>query len=144
MADKDVKERDVIREVFPRASVLICLFHTCVHSVEKLPVINGNYNGTANYVLASNLDEYNELYTSFSTCPKAVVDYFNLNWHPIKEEWVMGFKAECGSFLNFTNNRLESINGKLKQVISRRSSLQEFIIKFFVILTSLRTECCSY
>ena len=28
MADKDVKERDVIREVFPRASVLICLFHT--------------------------------------------------------------------------------------------------------------------
>ena len=38
-------------------------------------------------------------------------------------------------FLNFTNNRLESINGKLKQVISCQSSLAEFVLKFFVILT---------
>ena len=39
-----------------------------------------------------------------------------------------------------TNNRLESVNGKLKQVISCHSSLEEFILKFFIILTSLRTE----
>ena len=51
-----------------------------------------------------------------------------------------GFKAECDSFLNFTNNGLESINGKLKQVISCRSLLEEFVLKFFVILTCLRTE----
>ena len=28
MADKDIKERDVIKEVFPDVAVLICLFHT--------------------------------------------------------------------------------------------------------------------
>lgn len=39
-----------------------------------------------------------------------------------------------------TNNRLESINGKLKQVISHCSSLEEFITNFFVILSTLRTE----
>ena len=33
------------------------------------------------------------------------------------------------------------INGKLKQVIDRHSSLEEFIDKFFIILTALRTEC---
>ena len=42
--------------------------------------------------------------------------------------------------MNATNNRLESINGKLKQVISRHSSLEDFVDKFFVILTTLRTE----
>ena len=73
-------------------------------------------------------------------CPRKVVEYFNENWHVIKSEWVLGLKAACGSFLNFTNNRLESINGKLKQVINFHSSLEEFVVKFFVILSSLRTE----
>ena len=52
----------------------------------------------------------------------------------------MGLKAESGSFLNTTNNRLESINGKLKQVISRHSSLEKFIDSSFTILATLRTE----
>ena len=66
--------------------------------------------------------------------------YFNDSWHPIQSEWVMGLKSSCGTFLNSTNNRLESINGKLKQVISCHSSLEELVDKFFVILTALRTE----
>ena len=28
MADKDINEREIIKEVLPNASVLICLFHT--------------------------------------------------------------------------------------------------------------------
>ena len=54
----------------------------------------------------------------------------------------MGFRIEVGTweFLNATNNRLESINGKLKQVINYHSTLEDFIDKFFVILTALRTE----
>ena len=28
MADEDIKERDVIKELFPDSFVLICLFHT--------------------------------------------------------------------------------------------------------------------
>ena len=39
-----------------------------------------------------------------------------------------------------TNNRLECSNGKLKQVISRYCSFEEFVAKFFIILTSLRTD----
>ena len=49
-------------------------------------------------------------------------------------------KSNCGNFLNFTNNRLESINGKLKQVINRHSSLEKFIDRVFVILSALKTE----
>lgn len=90
---------------------------------------------------ASSSEEYDHLYKAFQeTCPRRVVEYFDENWHQIKNEWVLGFKASCGSFLNFTNNRLESINGKLKQVITYHSSLEEFVVKFFIILASLRTE----
>ena len=55
--------------------------------------------------------------------------------HSIRDEWVLGMKSNCGNFLNFTNNRLESINGKL---INRHSSLEEFVDRFFVILTAER------
>ena len=108
MADKDIKERKVLKEAMPDASVLICLFHT-LHTFRrevasnKMGIIVGQrtlcLENIQKMVYASNPGEYNELYKSFeNSCPKIVVDYFKENWHPIKEEWVMGFKAECGSF----------------------------------------------
>ena len=100
----------------------------CLESIQKM-------------AYASTVEEYDKLYEFLKdNCPRKVVEYFNENWHVIKSEWVLGLKAACGSFLNFTNNRLESINGKLKQVINFHSSLEEFVVKFFVILSSLRTE----
>lgn len=90
---------------------------------------------------ATSETHYNDLHAEFVKCaPKEVVSYFDENWHGIRNEWVLGMKSNCGNFLNFTNNRLESINGKLKQVVNRHSSLEEFIERFFVILTALRTE----
>lgn len=90
---------------------------------------------------ASTEAQYIKLHDQFQKdVPKQVVQYFNESWHPIRSEWVMGLQSSCGNFLNSTNNRLESINGKLKQVINRHSSLEDFVDKFFVILTALRTE----
>jgi len=42
----------------------------------------------------------------------------------------MGIAPWSRTILNTTNNRLESINGKLKPVISRNSSLEEFKVIF--------------
>ena len=90
---------------------------------------------------AATEEEYELLHDQLvRDAPNAVSQYFNENWHPIREEWVIGMKCQCGSFLNMTNNRLECINGKLKQVISRHSSLEKFAEQFFVILNTLRTE----
>jgi zinc finger SWIM domain-containing protein 3 len=150
MADKDIKERHVIKELLPDTSVLICLFHTLRTfrreiTCEKMGITSGQRTTCLDTIqqmaYCSSQEQYDTLYSQFDkTCPKKVVEYFNDNWHTIKDEWVLGFKATSGSFLNMTNNRLESINGKLKQVINRYSSLEEFIVKFFIILTSLRTE----
>lgn len=93
------------------------------------------------YCYAHSEADYNNLYSQLQSCaPKEVVSYYDKNWHQIRSEWVLGKKSSCGNFLNFTNNRLECINGKLKQVINRHSSLEEFIDKFFIILTVSHTE----
>lgn len=150
MADKDIGERDIIKICIPSAAVLICLFHTLRSlrreiTCEKMGITSGQRTFCLELVqrmaYAHSEQEYASLYTELRTsCPKEVITYFDENWHTIKDEWVLGMKSCSGNFLNFTNNRLESINGKLKQVINRHSSLEEFIDRFFVILTAMRTE----
>ena len=137
MADKDIEERDILKQCLPNACVLICLFHTLWSfrreiTCEKLGLSSGQRFSLLELLqkMAYSLTEteYHDLYTQLQRdSPKEVVKYVSENWHPNKDEWVMVLKASCGSFLNTTNNRLESINGKLKQVISQHSSLEDFI-----------------
>lgn len=150
MADKDIGERDIIKRCLPDASVVICLFHvlrsfrreiTC----EKMGITSGQRSLCLELMQkmahATSEAEYNSLYAQLqSDAPREVTLYFNDNWHSIRAEWVLGLKFGSGSFLNSTNNRLESFNGKLKQVISRHSSLEQFVQHFFITLTALRVE----
>ncbi len=150
MTDKDLTERDVLSSSFPQANLLICLFHTFRTfrreiSVEKMGITSGQRNMCLELLqqmaYSPTEDKYHELYSQFKNCaPPAVVTYFEENWHPIKNQWTMGMKYSTGNFLNGTNNRLESLNAKLKSVISRYSSLEEFFDKFFLILRVLRSE----
>ncbi|KAH9365116.1 hypothetical protein HPB48_004425 [Haemaphysalis longicornis] len=79
-------------------------------------------------------EEYDHLYRTLkSSSPPAVVDYFNSNWHDIHAEWIMAIKWSCGNFMNFTNNRADSINGKLKTIVDRYSSLENFARNVFFI-----------
>lgn len=150
MADKDIGEREVLKQCFPNTTVLICLFHTLRSfrreiNCEKMGITAGQRNACLELIqkicYAHSEAEYMDLFTQLqSSAPKEVFSYYKDNWHPIRNEWVLGMKSNCGTFLNFTNNRLECINGKLKQVINRYSSLELFIEQFFIILTTLRTE----
>ena len=113
--------------------------------MEKMGITSGQRTACLEYVQklagASSLKEYTKFYELLrKDCPRKVVEYFDNNWNGIKNELVLGFKASSGSFLNFTNNQVESINGNLKQAINYHSSLEEFVHKFYVILTSLTGE----
>ena len=141
MADKDIRERDVIKKCLPNVSVLICLFHTLRSfkrevTCEKMGISSGQRTLCLELLQkmahAQSESHYMALYLQFQNdAPREVVTYFNTNWHPIRSEWVLGMKFVCGSFLNSTNNHLESMNGKLKQVISKHSSLEDFVHHFF-------------
>ena len=75
-----------------------------------------------------------------NAAPLYVQKYFDKNWHNIRQEWVLSFGFSCGNFLNTTNNRVESFNGKLKSVIESYSSLEEFLHGLFTTLYAMRNE----
>lgn len=90
---------------------------------------------------AKSEDEYNTLFERLkSEAPASVFDYFVKNWTGIKNEWVTGLTYHSGNFLNDTNNRLESFNGKLKSVVPTFSNLDDFIEKLFILLKCVRLE----
>ena len=75
-------------------------------------------------VYAQNFECYQLHYQQLkNTNLKSVIDYFDQNWHKIKEQWVEGLKHNSCHFLNSTNNRLESLNQKIKNVVSKYSSM---------------------
>ena len=136
MTDKDMNERNTMIHELPNASLQICLFHvlktfkrevTCeklkisadhrLHALELLHKLTYCKSG----------ESYNEIYAELlENCPKSVTEYFNKNWHPLKEQWVEGFKGKSTNLLNRTNNRVESINQKLKSVIAKFSNIVVF------------------
>ena len=71
---------------------------------------------------------------------KQVIQYFDDNWHGIKQRWVEGLKCEACHYLNSTNNRLESINQKIKSVVTKYSSLVNFFQELMKCLDSLALE----
>lgn len=52
----------------------------------------------------------------------------------------MCMKHSSENFLNNTNNRLESINQKIKSVLTKQGSLEEFTKYFLLLLSTLRNE----
>lgn len=150
MADKDMTEREVFAAAFPNADLLICLYHTFRSFrreivTDKLGITSGERNMCLDILqrmaYSKTEEEYEGVLSHFNECaPLSVKEYFKDNWDPIHKQWVMGMKFSSGNFLNNTNNRLECINQKLKSVIPRYSSLEEFIEKFFLILRVLRSE----
>lgn len=71
---------------------------------------------------------------------KSVIDYFDANWHPVRHQWVECFKGANFTLGERTNNRLESINAKVKSVCSKYASLSTFFDQFFLVLACLRNE----
>lgn len=120
MANKDIGEKDVIKSCLPNASVLICLFHALMTfrwevTCEKLGISAGekimaleNFHKMA---YAASQEQYEALNNELkNSVPKQIFEYFEKNWNMIKSEWVLHYKAQWGSFLNSTNNRLEYLN----------------------------------
>ncbi|CAI6372024.1 unnamed protein product [Macrosiphum euphorbiae] len=146
----DMKERTVIKPLFPQCRLVICLFHTLrtfnlVITCEKLGITPDERDRSKGIIeklrYCKSEREYQDMYTIFlSEAPHAVKNYFIKNWHDIREEWVTGLAFNSGNFLNATNNRLESFNSKLKSVIPIFLNLSDFFKQLFVILKCVRSE----
>ena len=139
MADKDLNERQLLKELFPNAVILICLFHSLrTFKREVSPTKMGITQAVTETVsslfqqmaYAGNEEKYLSVREKFlEVAPPQVKSYFEDNWHVIKDEWVLGSRK--GNFLNSTNNRLESLNSKIKSVVNLYSSLEAFLERFY-------------
>jgi len=90
---------------------------------------------------ANSGEVYTSLYDSFKrSAPQQVMDYFDDNWHTIRHEWVQGLKKQQLNFLTSTNNRLESLNQKIKSVITRYCTLTQFFRDLLGCIATLRSE----
>lgn len=150
MSDKDMTERNVLTEHLPTAKLLICLFHTLRSmkrevSCEKLHISQAERTMSLEILnkmaYAKDEDEYTKLHDQLKQCaPKSVLEYFSSNWHDIRHQWVDGLKNCQCNFMNRTNNRVESINQKLKMVITRYSGITQFFHDLMNCLMSLAIE----
>ena len=118
-------ERDVLKELFGVPDY-ICLFHTLKTFSGRITADRmGSSNSSKRQevlkllqglVYSSSDADYSEKYEKFcAIVPKRVLEYFNDNWHPIKEEWTV-YSISKGNLKNQKNNRLESINNKINAV----------------------------
>ena len=150
MSDKDFTERSILLEEMPQASLQICLYHTLRTfrreiTTEKMGITQDQRNLCLELLqrmaYSKSKKEYDLLYLQLQhVFPKNVRQYFEEQWHTIKEEWVQCFKNEKENYLNSTNNRLESINQKFKAVVQRYSSITEFFNRLQKCLDSLSDE----
>ena len=149
MSDKDMTERHELSEQFLQSKLLIWMFHTLRSmkrevSTEKLGISQGERCMSLEILLkmvyARNEEEYSKLYDELKNTPQRVVEYFESNWHSIRHEWVDGLKNATCNFMNRTNNRVESINQKLKSVISKYSGITPFFQDLMKCLNTLRVE----
>ena len=101
MSDKDMIERNVFREQTPQSKLLICLFHTLRTmrrevSCEKLGISLGERSMCLEILVkmayARSEEDYSKLYDDLKNAPQRVVEYFDDNWHAIRQEWVEGLK----------------------------------------------------
>ena len=150
MADKDMVERELIAEKIPSAALMICLFHMLRTFRREITVEKMNLNAAqrltvleiiAKLAYARDEDDYFKHYQQLKETKLAeVIEYFDTNWHGIKEQWVEGLKRESCHYLNSTNNRLECINQKIKSVVSKHSSVLNFFEDLMKCLDSLALE----
>ena len=140
-------ERDVMRQELPDASLLICLFHvlrtfrrevsqdklaiSIIERTTSLDLLQG-------MAYAASPEAYERMYAEFcASVPQAVRTYFDRNWHGIRQEC---HKRGHGNYMTDTNNRLESINQKLKAVVKRYSSMPVFFRDLMVCISSMKVE----
>ena len=149
MSDKDFTERNVFTSCFPQAKLNICLYHTLrslqreitctkmgITSAERIRCLEI----LSKMAYSRTPGEYAKHHTELDTVSRSVRIYIDINWVPIKEQWVSCFKDDTLNLGETTNNRLESTFSKIKSVCSKYATILQFTHEFLSVLSVLRNE----
>lgn len=92
-------------------------------------------------VYAESESKYVHLYEKLKAmnCQK-VNEYFDANWHNIRDQWVAFYCNQYRNYEERTNNRLESFNQKIKAVVSKYSGIAMFFEDLWTCTVSYNIE----
>lgn len=92
-------------------------------------------------VYAHNETEYQQCYGRLKAMDcEALMTYFDDNWNNIQEHWVGYHVNSHVNYENKTNNRLESLNQKIKAVVAKYANLASFFEDLITCIASFNIE----
>ncbi|XP_034253683.1 uncharacterized protein LOC117652699 [Thrips palmi] len=127
--DKDYTEIKALAAVFPNAVIQLCDFH-----------VSRTFNGKTHQEdprvkeiltsmrYCSQEDEFKDLETELRrVATEKFMTYFVKNWLSCPVAWSYRDRKVVANSGNATNNRLENLNGKIKNVVNSSSELYEAV-----------------
>ncbi|XP_065320617.1 uncharacterized protein LOC135928176 [Gordionus sp. m RMFG-2023] len=150
VADKDMADRHAFYDSFPGVSIHICIFHALRIFKREITVDKRNITSSEikivldilqKMVYSKTEDIYNDLHSKLIELDMPLVSlYFNIKWHHIRKEWAIYWRNESPHLLNLTNNRLESLNQKIKRVVNKYSPLNDLFSDLSTVVGSQAYE----
>lgn len=150
MTDKSFANRNAFTASFPDAQINLCVFHVLqIFNREITPLkreITSAQTKEAKQILKDMVYtkseiEYNQCYRDLRSLRcNQLMAYFNANWHSIQDQWV-GYLVDRNKNCQIrTNNRLESLNQKIKSVVTKYANLGAFFNDVMTLFASYNAE----
>lgn len=150
LGDKDFADRGIYREKFPNAVLQICLYHVLVNFGREITTTKREITTSERetvleiiqrLVYSTSEEVYDSAYEELIDKKlDNVTNYYNDNWHHIRDEWTLYGRNKYANYLNWTNNRTESINQKFKMLGNRYANLFTFFNNLFSTVSVLASE----
>ena len=147
--DKDFTEISAIESVIPHVDIQLCTFH-CIKAVQKkISSLTLDMSSKAQLnslfrklLYAKNDRDFADTASQIKSISSQFDTYLNENWYPVKERWVHHLKNAKTNLGNTTTNRIESLFGKLKQIVKSKVSLAVCLRQLlqFVKSTNLQSD----
>lgn len=150
ISDKSFANRNAFQTSFPNANHQLCVFHVLQIfnrevTTQKRNITTAQKNAALDIlhgmVYAKSGIVYDQYYRALQNlnCP-GLITYFNRNWHNIQSQWVGYLVNRSPNYENRTNNRLESLNQKIKSVVTRYANLGTFFNELITLTTSYNIQ----
>lgn len=109
----------MLKEELTQVNLNICLFYT-LKTMSGRKTCQFALEIPSKIVYFRSDESYQKLKKHLGeSIPKSVYDYCIKNCNEIRDKWLAGQKFGACSFLKRTRNHVESINAKLKSVVTR-------------------------
>lgn len=149
LSDKNFADRKAYSECFPRAKMQLCIYHVMQAWNREIAAHKMNINGAEKKEMLQILNEmlYAGTEAKYMAAYEKIIfptvkDYIDKNWHPldVRQQWATYCTDDLQNYLTRTTNRVESINQKLKTVITKYGKLNTFLKETLQCVESLNVE----